>query len=158
MEITGESLVRAPCEQVWVALNDPDVLQQTIPGCESLEKHDDNEYRAKIQAKIGPVKAGFNVRVSLENLDPPNGYTLSGEGQGGMSGFARGSADVELIEQGAAATLVRYTARFQVGGKLAQVGSRLVTGATRKTAEQFFANFAAYFESPPGQAESESES
>lgn len=157
MEITGESLIQAPRDLVWMALNDPDVLRQSIPGCVSLEKQADDEYQALVKAKIGPVKARFNVRVGLDNPNPPSSYTLSGEGQGGMSGFARGKADVELIEQDAA-TLVRYVAEFQVGGKLAQVGSRLVAGATRKTAEQFFANFAAHFEPDAEDPEAESDS
>ncbi len=148
MDIAGEYCIKASRERVWQALNDPDILQQSIPGCELLEPLDDTSYQARIQARIGPVQARFKVRVSLEHLDPPSRYTLGGEGQGGVAGFARGSADVELDERGDE-TLLRYTAEFRVGGKLAQVGSRLVLGATRKTADQFFANFAAILDPGP---------
>ena len=143
MEITGEYQIKAPRQQVWQALNDPDVLRQVIPGCEELEKLEDNRFSAKVLSKIGPVKAKFNCKVSLTNLDAPQSYTLVGEGQGGVAGFAQGSADVDLAEAGAEETTLTYKAEFKIGGKLAQVGSRLVAGATRKTADQFFANFAA---------------
>lgn len=145
MEIAGEHRIKASREQVWQALNDPGILKRSIPGCEELEPGEDHAYRAKVRSSIGPVKARFNVRVSLENLDPPNSYTLSGEGQGGAAGFARGSADV-VLEEDSDATVLRYSAEFRVGGKLAQVGSRLVLGATRKTADQFFSNFAEHLE------------
>ncbi|MDX1604954.1 MAG: carbon monoxide dehydrogenase subunit G [Candidatus Competibacterales bacterium] len=143
MEIAGEHHIQCPRDEVWTALNDPEVLRCTLPGCESLEQQADNDFQARVKSKIGPVKATFNVKVTLENLDPPRSYTLSGEGQGGVAGFARGSADVQLEERDKT-TLLRYKAQFRVGGKLAQVGSRLVTGAARKTADQFFTNFAAY--------------
>lgn len=143
MDITGEYQIMAPREQVWRALNDPDVLARCIPGCESMERVDDNEFSAKVASKIGPVKAKFNCKVLLSELNPPASYTLRGEGQGGVAGFAQGSADVELSEQGPEQTQLNYTAQLKIGGKLAQVGSRLVAGVTRKTADQFFANFAA---------------
>ena len=142
MEIVGEYRINTNRERVWLALNDPVILQRSIPGCELLEPDRDNTFQAKVRSNIGPVKARFNVRVSLENVDPPRSYTLNGEGQGGVAGFARGSADVVLDEDDRM-TVLRYSAQFRVGGKLAQVGSRLVLGATRKTADQFFANFVA---------------
>jgi carbon monoxide dehydrogenase subunit G len=142
LEITGEYRIQAPRQQVWEALNDPQILRQSIPGCDSLEKASDQEFMAKVQSKIGPVKAKFNCKVSLTNLNAPQSYTLVGEGQGGVAGFAQGSADVDLEEIADAETLLKYKAEFKIGGKLAQVGSRLVAGATRKTADQFFANFA----------------
>ena len=144
MEITGEYEIAASRERVWAALNDPDVLRQTIPGCESMEAVADNEYSARVQSKIGPVKARFNCKISLIDLQPPERYTLSGEGQGGVAGFAQGSAAVVLREDAPGTTTLSYSAQFKIGGKLAQIGSRLVAGATRKTADQFFANFADY--------------
>ncbi len=125
---------------MWDALNDPAVLQRCIPGCESLEKQGENEYSGKVAAAIGPVRAKFDTRISLENLNPPESYTLSGETKAGAAGFGRGSAHVHLAEQDGA-TLLTYSADFKVGGKLAQVGSRLVLGATRKTADEFFGCF-----------------
>ena len=151
MEITGEYRIDAPREQVWAALNDPEILQRSIPGCEAMEQQGDGEFNARVQSKIGPVKAKFNVKVTLQNLNPPQSYTLAGEGQGGVAGFAQGSADVDLEADGETATVLRYNANFKVGGKLAQVGSRLVAGATRKTADQFFSNFSAIVS--PDQAE-----
>jgi hypothetical protein len=142
VEINGEYQIQAPRQQVWQALNDPATLQRTIPGCESLERVAENEFSAKIKSKIGPVSAKFACKIALANLDPPASYTLVGEGQGGVAGFANGSADVALDDRGQT-TLLRYTAQFKIGGKLAQVGSRIVAGATRKVADEFFANFAA---------------
>ena len=143
MDITGEYQIMAPRQQVWAALNDAQILKQAIPGCESLEKQSDTEFTAKVQSKIGPVKAKFNCKVSLTDLNAPASYTLVGEGQGGVAGFAKGSAAVTLAEVTPDSTQLNYRAEFKIGGKLAQVGSRLVAGATRKTADQFFANFAA---------------
>lgn len=140
MDINGEYLIDAPREVVWRALNDPEMLQQCIPGCDSLQQIDDNRFTASITATIGPVRAKFNTTLSLEDLDPPAAYRLVGESKGGAAGFGRGSALVELDEQGGG-TRLRYTADFKVGGKLAQVGSRLVLGATRKMADEFFASF-----------------
>ena len=155
MEITGEYHIQAPRPQVWDALNDPEVLRRCIPGCEQLERQSEHEFSAKVQSKIGPVKAKFNTKVSLTDLQPPHSYTLLGEGQGGVAGFGKGSAQVNLAEA-QDGTLLRYTAEFRVGGKLAQIGSRLVAGATRKIADDFFANFAAIMN--PEAAESESSS
>lgn len=141
MNLTGEYLIAADRERVWQALNDPAVLQQCIPGCESLEQVSEHELKAVVKAAVGPVRAKFNSRLTLENLNPPESYTLVGESKAGAAGFGRGSADVVLavVEGG---TQLTYTADFKVGGKLAQVGSRLVAGATRKTADEFFGNFA----------------
>lgn len=139
MEITGEYQIDAGREIVWAALNDPDMLQRCIPGCESLEKVSDTEYAAKVTAAIGPVRAKFNTSLKLEDLDPPNSYRLVGESRA-AAGFGKGSALVSLVEKDGG-TLLRYEADFKVGGKLAQVGSRLVAGATKKTADDFFGAF-----------------
>ena len=140
MDITGEYRIAATREQVWQALNDPQVLEQVIPGCKSLNKISDTEIQAEIENRIGPVKATFKTQLELTNLNPPSSYTLVGEGKGGVAGFGRGSADVSL-EQDGDVTVLRYKADFKVGGKLAQVGSRLVLGATRKIADDFFSSF-----------------
>ncbi len=140
MEIKGEYQIASNREDVWAALNDPEMLKKCIPGCESLEKISDTELTAKVMAAIGPVRARFNTKLSLENLNPPESYTLVGESKAGVAGFGRGSADVTLTENDDG-TLLTYTADFKVGGKLAQVGSRLVLGATKKTADDFFGTF-----------------
>ena len=137
MDINGEYSIAAKREAVWAALNDPEMLKTCIQGCESLEPTGDNEFRGKVAAAIGPVRAKFNVEIRLENVVPPESYTLTGESKAGTVGFGRGSADVALIEQDGG-TLLKYSAEFKVGGKLAQVGSRLVLGATKKTADDFF--------------------
>ena len=141
MQMTGEYLIPAPRAKVWAALNDPEVLKQSIPGCESIEKISDTEFTAKVRAKVGPVSAAFNGAVKLSDLDPPNGYTISGEGKGGAAGFAKGGAKVRLTEDGAG-TRLAYEVEAQVGGKLAQIGSRLIDGTARKLSEEFFSNFA----------------
>jgi carbon monoxide dehydrogenase subunit G len=141
MDINGEFDIPANRQRVWEALNDPEVLAQCIPGCESLERTSDTELVAKMKAKIGPVKARFESLIVLSNLNPPQSYTISGEGKGGPAGFGKGSADVTLTESGGS-TMLHYTATLQVGGKLAQVGSRLVGGAARKIANDFFGKFA----------------
>ena len=140
MEITGEYQIASSREQVWAALNDPEMLKKCIPGCESLEQIADGELIAKVAAAIGPVRAKFDTRLRLENLDPPNSYTLVGESKAGAAGFGRGTSEVTLTEHDGG-TLLSYTADFKVGGKLAQVGSRLVLGATKKTADDFFGQF-----------------
>lgn len=140
MEIKGEYLIASSREQVWAALVDPEVLKECIPGCESFEQLSDTEFEAKIMAAIGPVRAKFNTSLKLEDVQAPESYTLIGNGKGGAAGFGRGSADVRLAET-ADGTQLNYSADFKVGGKLAQVGSRLVVGATRKTADDFFGNF-----------------
>ena len=140
MEIKGEYQIASSRENVWLALNDPEMLKKCIPGCESLEKISDTELTATVMAAIGPVRARFNTKLSLENLNPPESYTLVGESKAGVAGFGRGGADVTLAENDEG-TLLTYTADFNVGGKLAQVGSRLVVGATRKMADDFFGKF-----------------
>ncbi|HET6621992.1 MAG TPA: carbon monoxide dehydrogenase subunit G [Dongiaceae bacterium] len=143
MDLTGEYRIPAPREAVWAALNDPDVLKACIPGCEELNKTSDTEFAARVITRIGPVKAGFGGKVTLSDLDPPNGYTIAGEGQGGAAGFAKGGAKVRLeAADGGAATILRYSADAQIGGKLAQIGSRLVEGSAKKLADEFFAVFA----------------
>ena len=140
MDMSGEYTIPAPREKVWEALNDPEVLKQCIDGCQSLEKTSDTEFEAKVTAKVGPVKATFNGKVNLSDIDPPNGYTISGEGQGGVAGFAKGGAEVRLSGEGSE-TVLNYEANAEVGGKLASVGSRLVLGVAKKTADDFFSKF-----------------
>jgi len=140
VEIKGEYQIASSREKVWAALIDAEVLGECIPGCESLEQISDTEFAAKIIVAIGPVRAKFNTSLTLENVQPPASYTLVGSGKGGAAGFGRGRADIRLDETDGA-TQLTYTADFKVGGKLAQVGSRLVLGATRKMAKEFFWNF-----------------
>ena len=142
MEMNGEFRIPAPRQRVWEGLNDPEVLKQCIPGCQSLEKVSDTEFNGKVIASVGPVRATFGGKVKLSDLDPPQTYTISGEGSGGVAGFAKGGAKVNLAEDGAA-TLLTYAVEAQVGGKLAQVGSRLIDGVARKMANDFFGHFAA---------------
>lgn len=141
VDINGEFRVPATRERVWEALNDPGVLKECIPGCESIERQSESEFVAVIRSRIGPVNARFDSRIELSNLNPPSSYTISGAGKGGAAGFGRGSADVELKAEGEE-TVLCYRAEVQVGGKLAQIGSRLVAGATRKIASDFFSRFA----------------
>jgi hypothetical protein len=143
MDMTGEFRIPAPRQRVWEGLNDPDTLKQCIPGCETIEKVSETEFTAKVVARVGPVRATFGGKVNLSDLDPPQAYTISGEGQGGVAGFARGSAKVRLDEDGAAATTLHYAVEAHVGGKLAQVGSRLIDATSRKMAGDFFERFAA---------------
>ncbi len=140
MQITGSFTVPAPRKRVWEALNDPEILRQCIPGCEELNRVGDNEFEGKVVAKVGPVKATFAGRVTLADLDPPNGYTIQGEGKGGVAGFAKGSAKVRLKDD-AAGTVLEYDADASVGGKLAQIGGRLIEGAANQTAQGFFSKF-----------------
>jgi len=141
MIIEGEERIAAPVETVWRALNDPEVLKDCIPGCESLEKKSDTEFAATVSLKIGPIKARFNGAVELTNLNPPNSYTISGEGKGGVAGFAKGGADVALKPDGDGTTILTYQAKADVGGKMAQLGSRLIESTSKKLAAQFFADF-----------------
>ncbi|MFN7173810.1 MAG: CoxG family protein [Thermaurantiacus tibetensis] len=141
MELKGESRIAASREKVWAALVDPEVLARCIDGVESLEADGENRYRGRLDAKVGPVRAKFSGTVEMTELDPPSRYVLVGEGKGGVAGFARGSAVVTLVETEDGATLLSYTATSQVGGKLAQLGARLVEGAARGYAESFFAKF-----------------
>jgi hypothetical protein len=143
MDLTGEYRIPAPREAVWAALNDPEILKQCIPGCEEIVKLSDTEMTAKVTARVGPVKASFAGKVTLSDLDPPNGYRISGEGQGGVAGFAKGGADVRLrADEAGAGTVLAYTANASVGGKLAQIGSRLIEGTAKQMADQFFGKFA----------------
>jgi carbon monoxide dehydrogenase subunit G len=151
MEIKGEYKIAAPREKVFAALNDPAILQACIPGCESLEKTSDTEMKAKVRLRIGPVSASFTGKVTLSDIDPPNGYRISGEGQGGVAGFAKGGAVVALREDGGA-TVLDYNVDAQVGGKIAQVGARLIEGTARKLSDEFFGKFAATIGGPPSAA------
>ncbi len=144
MDLTGEYRIPATREKVWKALNDPEILKQCIDGCQELNKDSDTEFSVKVTAKVGPVKAKFVGKVVLSELDPPNGYTISGEGQGGVAGFAKGGADVKLADDGGE-TVLSYEAKAEVGGKLASVGSRLVEGVAKKQADDFFGKFSEIF-------------
>lgn len=140
MEMTGERRIPAPRQRVWDALNDPEVLKASIAGCESLEQTDDGGFAATVTAKVGPVKAKFKGQVTLSDLNPPESYTISGEGKGGAAGFAKGGADVHLSEDGDG-TVLTYKVNATVGGKLAQIGSRLIDGVAAKMADDFFGKF-----------------
>lgn len=142
MKMSGEYTLNAGREDVWQALNDPEVLKLCIPGCESIEKLSDTEMEAVATAKVGPVKAKFKGKVQLSDLDPPNSYTISGEGSGGAAGFAKGGAKVTLADADGGGTVLAYDVDATVGGKLAQIGQRLVDGAAKKMADQFFQAFA----------------
>ena len=156
MDFSGEYRIEAPREAVWRALNDPEILKRCIPGCQEIQKISDTELTAKVGLAVGPVKATFNGRVTLSELDPPNGYKISGEGQGGVAGFGRGSAVVRLADD-PAGTRLRYSADAAVGGKLAQIGSRLVEATARKLADEFFTRFAAEFPAPEAAPQAEAE-
>src|ERR1700687_738465 len=140
MEMHGELRIPAPRAEVWAKLNDPETLKNCIPGAETVEKISDTEFVAKVVARVGPVKASFSGKVTLTDLDPPSSYTITGEGTGGVAGFAKGSATVALEEEGGE-TVLRYGASGQVGGKLAQIGSRLIDATARKMADEFFSRF-----------------
>jgi carbon monoxide dehydrogenase subunit G len=140
MDMTGEERIEAGRETVWAALNDPDVLKQCIPGCESLEKLSDTEMAARVRLKVGPVTATFSGKVTLSDIDAPNGYRIAGEGSGGAAGFAKGSALVRLVEDGTG-TILKYEVKADVGGKLAQLGGRLIDATARKLAGEFFNKF-----------------
>ena len=145
MKMSGEERIPAPRQRVWEALNDPDVLQKCIPGCESLEKRDDRHMAATVKVKMGPVKASFDGEVELANIDAPQRYTIRGEGKGGVAGHASGGADVTLAEEGDE-TLLTYDVDAKVGGKIAQLGSRLIDSTAKKLAGQFFGNLRQHFE------------
>src|SRR3954464_10031769 len=142
MTMNGEVQLAAPREAVWAKLNDAEVLKACIPGCEELEKTDDGGFRATAKMKVGPGSARFKGKVHLTDLDPPNGYKISGEGEGGIAGFAKGGAVVALSPKDGG-TLLTYNVEAQIGGKLAQLGQRLIAGAAKKMADDFFAKFAA---------------
>jgi hypothetical protein len=143
MDMTGEERIAASRDTVWAALNDVEVLKQCIPGCESLEKVSDTEMTAKVKLTVGPVSARFSGKVTLSEWDPPNGYRIAGEGSGGAAGYAKGSALVRLEDDGGGGTLLKYEARADVGGKLAQVGGRLIDATAKKLAGEFFSKFGA---------------
>ena len=140
MKMNDEITIAAPREKVYAALNDVNILRQAIPGCQELEKHSDTELTATVMAKVGPVKARFKGAVTLSDLNPPESYSISGEGKGGAAGFASGGAKITLREDGAS-TILAYEVDAQVGGKLAQIGSRLVDGTAKKLAGEFFEKF-----------------
>ena len=152
MDFTGRYRIPAPPQVVWAALNDPEVLKTCIPGCQSIAKDDDTHFQAVATLKIGPVKATFKANIALAEMDPPHRCLLKGEGQGGVAGFARGEAEVLLTAEGDG-TALTYTAKASVGGKLAQIGQRLIDGAARQIADDFFARFAASLTPPALDAE-----
>jgi carbon monoxide dehydrogenase subunit G len=154
MDFTGRYLIPAPPEAVWTALNDPRVLKACVPGCQSMERTDDSHFQAVATLKIGPVKATFKAAIALTEMDPPHRCLLKGEGQGGVAGFARGEAEVLLTAEGDG-TALSYTAKASVGGKLAQIGQRLIDGAARQIADDFFARFAASLTPRPDAEEGE---
>jgi uncharacterized protein len=139
--IEGEETIAAPIAKVWAGLNDAEVLKACIPGCQSLEKKSDTDMAATVVLKIGPIKATFAGEVTLKNLKPPHSYTIAGEGKGGIAGFAKGGADVTLTETGPNETVLKYAAKADVGGKIAQLGSRLISSTSKKLAGEFFSSF-----------------
>jgi uncharacterized protein len=140
MEIIGEQLIPKPQQQTWDAICDPAVLQQCIPGCETMQKVSDSEFHMTITAKVGPVSAKFKAKITLTNVVAPHSYMLLFEGQGGVAGFAKGESEVKLVAEGDA-TRLHYSAKASVGGKIAQIGARLIDGVARKMAENFFTKF-----------------
>ncbi|MBD8874747.1 SRPBCC family protein [Roseibium polysiphoniae] len=141
MKMEDSQRIEAPRETVWAALNDADVLKACIPGCEELVKHSDTEMEAKVLLKVGPVKAKFGGKVTLEDLIPPESYRIVGEGSGGVAGFAKGGAVVRLEEDGPDATILHYDVDAQIGGKIAQLGSRLIDSTSKRLAGEFFKTF-----------------
>ena len=140
MEMNDEIRIPAPRDVVYQALNDPEILKECIPGCEDIAKHSDTELEAKVKIKLGPVKASFKGNITLDPSNAPERFSLVGEGSGGIAGFAKGGADVSLDEDGDE-TIMRYTAKADIGGKLAQLGSRLIDSTSKKLAAEFFKNF-----------------
>ena len=141
MDLSGEYKIPAPKQRVWECLNDPEILKKSIKGCQTLDKISDNEFTAKVKAKIGPVSANFTGSVNLKDIDPPNSYIIEGQGKGGAAGFAKGSVKINLSENEDKTTTLTYSGKSQVGGKIAQLGSRLIGGAVKNTADDFFNNF-----------------
>ena len=140
LEMSGEYDLPQKRELVWKALNDPEILAKCIPGCETLEKTSDTEFQATVKLTIGPVSARFKGKVKLDEIDAPNGYKITGEGEGGVAGFAKGQASVALADEGDGCKLT-YNAEAATGGKIAQLGQRLIAGSAKKTADRFFENF-----------------
>ena len=151
MDMTGERRIPAPRQKVWDALNDPEILKACIPGCESLEKTGDTDLKATASVKIGPIAARFTGKVQLLDLNPPTSYRIAGEGQGGVAGFAKGGANVTLADDGAG-TLLTYDVKAQVGGKIAQLGARLIDATSKQMADMFFDRFSAAVSPPPAPA------
>ncbi len=143
MDLSGKYNIPASKNKVWEYLNNPEILKKSIKGCESLEKVSENDFNAKVKAKIGPVSASFSGSVKLTDIEAPNSYTINGEGKGGAAGFAKGSVKINLSENSNGTTLLSYSGKSQVGGKLAQLGSRLIDGAVKNTADDFFNKFCA---------------
>jgi carbon monoxide dehydrogenase subunit G len=141
MEMTGEQTIPASQQAVWDALNDPEILKACVPGCESIERVGENEYQVLMVARVGPVAARFKGRLALSDIQPPESYAITFEGQGGAAGFAKGGARVRLVAENPGTTRLSYEAKASVGGKLAQIGSRLVDAAARKVADDFYRNF-----------------
>lgn len=142
MTMKGEVALSADRQTVWQKLNDPEVLKACIPGCQTLDKSGENGFTAVVKLKVGPVSATFKGNVELTDLDPPNGYRISGAGEGGIAGFAKGGAVVRLSDAEGGGTLLSYDVEANVGGKIAQLGARLIDGVAKKNADQFFASFA----------------
>jgi len=153
MELHGDRLIPAPIATTWAALNDPETLKACIAGCESLERTGDDAYTAVVALKVGPVSARFKGNLKMTNVAPPNGYTINFDGQGGVAGFGKGSADVRLTPEGEAATRLAYDARAQVGGKMAQIGSRLIDATAGKITDDFFKAFEAHLQAQLAPAE-----
>lgn len=151
MDMTGERRISAPPEAVWAALNDPEILRVSIPGCDSLTKESDTAMTATAVVKVGPITAKFMGKVQLHDLDPPHGYRIAGEGQGGVAGFAKGDATVALRAEGDA-TVLTYDVKAQVGGKMAQLGARLIDASAKQMADTFFDRFAGLVSTAPGEA------
>lgn len=149
MDMSGERRIQAPRQRVWDALNDPEMLKAAIPGCESVTRTAEDAFEAKVAIKIGPMAAKFGGKVKLENINAPVSYTITGEGNGGAMGFAKGGADVALDEVGPDETLLKYTVKAQVGGKMAQLGARLIDSTAKQMSDQFFDRFAAAVAPPP---------
>jgi uncharacterized protein len=145
LNMNGDVVLPADRAAVWAKLNDPEVLKACIPGCEEFEATGENGYRAVAKSKIGPVSVRFKGNVTLSDIDPPNGYKISGQGDGGISGFAKGGARVRLEDADGGQTRLIYDVEAEVGGKIAQLGSRLIAGVAKKNADEFFANFAKQF-------------
>jgi carbon monoxide dehydrogenase subunit G len=142
MNMKGEVKLPADRPTIWAKLNDPEVLKACIPGCQELVKESDTAFRATTKLAIGPVKATFKGKVTLSDIDAPNGYTINGEGEGGIAGFAKGGAKVHLVDADGGGTMLQYDVQANVGGKIAQLGSRLIDGVAKKMSDAFFSNFA----------------
>ncbi len=151
MEITGEQLIPLPQQAVWEALNDPEILRQCIPGCESVERVTDDEYKMTMVAAVGPVKAKFVGKLTIVDPVPPDSYAIAFEGSGGVAGFGKGRAEVSLTMESDTVTVLTYRANATVGGKIAQVGSRLIDGVARKLADSFFERFNQTVAPPPAE-------